>query len=180
MNLFKRIFNVLRSYLVYWKFDGSIYLNNFRIGKNYKINSFERISVGRRVHIGENSILNCPGPPEKKSLFIGNNIYFGRMLQINAYRSVRIDDDVVFGDRVYISDATHNYEKKDVAIIDQGTSFAGEVHIKTGAWIGIGACIMPGVVIGEHSIVAANSVVTKDVPDYSIVGGVPAKIIKEQ
>jgi len=117
MNLFKRIFTVLRSYLVYWKFDGSIYLNNFRIGKNYKINSFERISVGRRLHIGENSILNCPGPPEKKSLFIGNNIYFGRMLQINAYRSVRIDDDVVFGDRVYISDATHNYEKKDVELL---------------------------------------------------------------
>ena len=58
--------------------------------------------------------------------------------------------------------------------------FAGEVHIKTGAWIGIGACIMPGVVIGEHSIVAANAVVTKDVPDYSIVGGVPAKVIREQ
>ena len=69
--------------------------------------------------------------------------------------------------------------KKNIPIIDQGTGFSGAVHIKTGSWIGIGACILPGVVIGKHAIVAANSVVTKDVPDFTVVGGVPAKIIKE-
>ncbi|OME94712.1 MULTISPECIES: acyltransferase [Paenibacillus] len=52
------------------------------------------------------------------------------------------------------------------------------IVINQGAWIGIAATIMPGVTIGKHSVVSAGAVVTKDVPDYSIVGGVPAKLLK--
>jgi len=52
------------------------------------------------------------------------------------------------------------------------------VHIKTGAWIGYGAIILQGVTIGRNSVVAAGAVVTKDVPDYTVVGGIPAKTIK--
>ena len=58
------------------------------------------------------------------------------------------------------------------------TLTAGKIHIKRNAWIGAGATILQGVTIGENSIVAAGSVVTMDVPDNTIVGGIPAKVIK--
>jgi len=180
MKYFRKIIGLVRSYFVHIQFDNDFKLNNFRIGKNFVIHSIKRISVGERVHIGSDALINCGIPSKEKSLLIGNNIYIGRSVQINAYRSVRIDDNVVMGDRVYISDASHNYDDRDVAIIDQGTGFYGSVLIKTGSWIGIGVCILPGITIGKHAIVGANSVVTKDVPDYSIVGGVPAKIISQQ
>ena len=96
------------------------------------------------------------------------------------YKSVIIEDDVVMADRVYISDASHNSQNDQAPIINQGTDFYGNIHIKQGCWIGIGACIMPGVTIGRNAIVGANAVVANDVPDYSKVGGVPAKILGEK
>ena len=62
-------------------------------------------------------------------------------------------------------------------IINQGTSFESKVIIEEGSWIGVNACILPGVRIGKNSVVAANSVVTKDVSDNEVVGGVPAKVL---
>ena len=180
MKYFRKIIGLIRSYLVHIQFDGNFFLNNFRIGRNSTINSIKRISVGQKVHIGSDAVINCGIPSNKKSFFVGSNVYIGRMVQINAYDSVTIGDNVVFADRVYISDASHNYDDKDTPIIDNGTGFYGPVYIHSGAWIGIGACIMPGVTIGKNAIIGANAVVTKDVLDYNIVGGVPAKVIKEQ
>ena len=180
MKYFRKIIGLIRSYLVHIQFNGDFPLNNFRIGRNFTINSIKKISVGQKVHIGSDAVINCGIPSDKKSLSIGSNVYIGRMVQINAYESVTIGDNVVFADRVYISDASHNYDDKDTPIIDNGTGFYGPVYIHSGAWIGIGACIMPGVTIGKNAIIGANAVVTKDVLDYNIVGGVPAKVIKEQ
>ena len=69
--------------------------------------------------------------------------------------------------------ATNNHDFYDRAVLT-----CKPVHIKRNAWIGIGSTILPGVTIGENAIVAAGAVVTKDVPDNAMVGGVPAKIIK--
>jgi len=62
--------------------------------------------------------------------------------------------------------------------MDQGIEFKGHVHLCTGCWIGIGAVILPGVRVGRNAVVAANAVVTKDVPDYAVVAGIPARVIK--
>ena len=96
---------------------------------------------------------------------------------MNAYQSVKIGDEVLIADRVYISDSTHNSKDLEKSIISQGTSFKAAVVIENGAWIGINACILPGVNIGENAIIGANSVVVKDVEKNSIVSGVPAKKI---
>jgi len=168
---------IFRSLYIQVPFQKKSIFNGFRIGKDSRINNPSSIAIGDKVNIGKGAILNC-SKNKPQALSIGNNVYIGRDSQINAYESVVIEDSVLIGDRVYISDATHNQFNYEEPIKDQGTRFKGKVCIKSGSWIGIGVAIMPGVIIGKNSIVGANSVVTHDVPAFSIVGGVPAKIIK--
>jgi acetyltransferase-like isoleucine patch superfamily enzyme len=152
-----------------------------RIGRGAKIVGPQLAHIGSRVTIGEQVWMNAKddrgdGAP---TLSIGDGTYIGRFVQINAWRNVAIGNDVLIADRVFISDADHNYSATNVPIRLQGDSFCGEVILREGCWIGIGAVILPGVTIGRNSVVAANAVVTKDVPDRVVVGGIPAKIIKQ-
>ena len=152
----------------------------FRIGKNAKILNASAIKLGKEVNIGQNAVINCFTDDGDIHLEISDNVYIGRDVQINAYKSVKIQSDVVIADRVHISDATHNHENLEKPIINQGTSFKDEVEIGSGSWLGINSVILPGVKLGKNVIVAANSVVSKDVEDFCVVGGVPAKFIKKQ
>lgn len=109
---------------------------------------------------------------------LGSNIYLVDVL-INAGDKdgrVKIEDDVFFGHRVQLLARGHNYDyfgrKRQSAITEK------PIYIKEGAWIGSGSIVLGGVTIGKHSVIGAGSVVVKDVPDYAIVGGNPAKIIK--
>jgi acetyltransferase-like isoleucine patch superfamily enzyme len=138
------------------------------------------ITVGKNVYISELSWLNAKddrgnGQP---TLTIGDGTYIGRMCQINAWRDVVIEREVLIADRVLIGDADHNFEDRDTPILLQGDRFKAAVRLRQGCWIGIGAVIMPGVTVGRNAIVASNAVVTRDVPDRTIVGGIPAKVIK--
>jgi len=140
----------------------------------------ELIVIGSDVHICENAWLNsnddrADGMP---TLRIGDRVYIGRLVQINASREVTIASDVLIGDRVLILDADHNFESQQIPIKDQGTSFLGAVKLLEGCWIGAGAVIMPGVTIGKNAVVGANAVVTHDVPDYAVVAGVPARTVR--
>jgi len=100
------------------------------------------------------------------------------MVHINAWQNVSIGNDILIGERVTITDADHVFHDPNIPIRLQGDSFFGNVTLLDGCWIGSGAVIMPGVTIGRNSVVGANAVVTRDVPDRSVVGGVPAKIIR--
>jgi len=114
---------------------------------------------------------------------IGKNTGFGPDCLIWAWHhldtdNVIIEDDVSIGPRVTIITRTHPTSQ----IGNYGrvmSSIPGKVVIKRGAWIGAGAIILPNVTIGERAIVGAGAVVTKDVPPYTVVVGVPAKEIKK-
>jgi acetyltransferase-like isoleucine patch superfamily enzyme len=151
----------------------------FRIGRGARIFGGRFVHIGRDVTIGELAWVNAKddrgdGAP---TLRIGDGTYIGRFAQINAWRNVDIGDHVLIADRVFISDADHKHSDPNTPIRLQGDSFRGAVILREGCWIGIGAVILPGVTIGRNSVVAANAVVTKDVPDCVVVGGIPAKII---
>ena len=90
-----------------------------------------------------------------------------------------IGNNVLISDRVFISDHIHGYTDVGLPIINQKLEPRGSVRIKEGAFIGINSVIMPGVSIGKNSVVGASSVVTKDVPDYCVVAGNPARVIKK-
>lgn len=80
-------------------------------------------------------------------------------------------------DRVYISDNLHGYINPFVPIIDQPIKQVSTVKIGEGSWLGVGVAVI-GANIGKHCVIGSNAVVTKDIPDYSVAVGVPAKVIK--
>lgn len=139
----------------------------------------ELITVGDNVYLGAYSWLNASDDRKdgQPTLQIGDGTYIGRFSQINAWQNVIIGRNVLIGDRVFISDADHCFRDTSLPIIRQGDAFVGAVHLQDGCWVGIGSVILPGVTIGKNSVVAANAVVTRNVPDFSIVAGAPAKII---
>lgn len=91
---------------------------------------------------------------------------------------IEVEDDVLFGSGVHIYTNDHAFADKSITIMEQGYTPSSPVVIKKGSWIGANAIILKGVTIGNNSVVAAGAVVTKDVPPFSVVGGVPAKVIR--
>jgi acetyltransferase-like isoleucine patch superfamily enzyme len=105
---------------------------------------------------------------------LGKKVFINHLCSFLDLGGITIEDDVMIGPRVSITSENH-----PVDIATRKTLIPAKVVIKRNAWIGADATILPGVTIGENSVVAAGAVVTKDVPGNTIVGGVPAKIIKE-
>jgi acetyltransferase-like isoleucine patch superfamily enzyme len=101
----------------------------------------------------------------------------GRFAHIVAIKEIIIEKNVLIADKVYISDNVHSYEDINVPIMAQEVAFVGSVRIGENSWIGENVSII-GAKIGKHCIVGANSVVNRDIPDYCVVVGVPAKIVK--
>ncbi len=113
----------------------------------------------------------------ERALVIGDGCVIGLRCGIVAHESIEIDDDVWFGQDVYVTDANHAFDDPDVPIGRQiGTH--QPVSIGRGSWIGHGAVILPGTRIGRHVVVAAGSVVRGEIPDHSVVGGVPARVLR--
>lgn len=110
-------------------------------------------------------------------LTVGEGTSIGNSNHIVVTGKMVIGRNVLTADRVYISDNIHKYEDIDMPIKDQGIIHKKDVVIGDGTWIGENACII-GASLGRNVIVGANSVVTKDVPDYCVVVGIPARIIK--
>lgn len=108
----------------------------------------------------------------------GERCYVGHSTTIAAHRRVSLGNDVLIADFVTIRDHEHRFDRPGVLIRDQGFEVA-PVVIGDNVWIGSKATITAGVTIGEHSVVGANSVVTRDVAPYTVVGGVPARLIRE-
>ncbi|WP_104719220.1 sugar O-acetyltransferase [Helicobacter pullorum] len=109
----------------------------------------------------------------------GRNIHFGKNVFVNSACTfmdrggIYIDDDVFIGPKVNLITINH-----DINPYNRNTTICKPIHIEKRVWIGVAATILPGVRIGENSIIGANAVVTKDVPSNTIVGGNPAKVIK--
>ena len=111
---------------------------------------------------------------------IGKNVYIGEDLiiidELNDKDRVRIGNRVAIAERVtLIVSSNPNFSRIRPFI----KSIHGRIEINNDAWLGTGAIILPNVTIGTGAVVGAGSVVTKDVPDYTVVGGVPAKLIKK-
>lgn len=109
-------------------------------------------------------------------IIIGNNSGIGIRCQIRG--PLEIGNDVMMGPDVIILTHTHNCDRTDIPMNIQGSPQPKKVIIGNDVWIGTRVIIMPGIKIGNGVIIGAGAVVTKDVPDYAIVGGIPAKILK--
>ncbi len=113
---------------------------------------------------------------------MGNNCSIGDHSHITAINKIIIGNNLLTGPNVLITDNSHGQNNTvaelQVAPNQRPLYSKGEVHIGNNVWIGQNACILSGVTIGDGVIIAANSVVTHDIPAYSLAAGTPAKIIK--
>ena len=110
-----------------------------------------------------------------RGIRIGNGSGIGVNCKVRG--PLTIGENVMMGPNVHILTHTHNYQSVDTPMCKQGGEFK-KVTIGNDVWIGLNVVILPGISIGNGVIIGAGAVVSKDVPDYAIVGGVPAKIIK--
>jgi acetyltransferase-like isoleucine patch superfamily enzyme len=163
------------------------YFNSFffkSIGKRsiifrpYRVDGHENVIIGSNTIIQRNSWLYCKSVNfENAILKIGNNCTFGYNNHITCVKNVIIGDFVLTANNVYISDNLHSYENIELPIMMQPVYFKSLVNIGEGSWIGENVCII-GASIGKNCVIGANSVVTKDIPDYSVAVGSPARVIK--
>lgn len=109
------------------------------------------------------------------NISVGNDSELGTRCLIQS--NVSLGNFVIMGPDVKIYSRNHNFESLDVPIANQGKIYL-ETSIGNDVWIAANVLIMAGVKVGNHVVIAAGSVVTKDVPDYAIVGGIPAKVLK--
>ncbi len=153
------------------------------LGDYVEINALSKhgVRIGDNVSIQKNTIIECTGVIRNlgEGLVIGNNTGIAQGAFIQVRGKVVIGNDVIFGPNVSIFSETHNFDDPNIPVHLQGETRKG-VTIEDGAWIGTRAVILDGITVGRNSIVAAGAVVTKDVPPGAIVGGVPAKVLKQR
>jgi acetyltransferase-like isoleucine patch superfamily enzyme len=109
---------------------------------------------------------------------IGDRCLIGKGSGIVGHFSITIGNDVWTGHHVYITDQNHGYEDVSVPISKQSQPERA-VIIGDGSWLGHGSIILPGVTIGEHVVIGANSVVTRNIPSFSVAVGSPARVIRQ-
>lgn len=145
------------------------------------------IKIGKNSHFGKFAVITAHDYHEgsEKSytpqITIGKNCDFGDYLHLTGINSITIGNNVLTGRWVTISDNSHGYTDKDTLLQKPKTrqlASKGPILIGNNVWIGDKATILAGVTIGDGVVVGANSVVTKDVPPFCVIGGNPAKNIK--
>lgn len=151
-------------------FGEDVFIENYSIISGY---SGGVLSIGNNVRIHSFcKLATCGG-----NLSIGNNVQIGDCCTITAQGGVTIEENVLMADKINIIANQHVFNDIKKPIIAQ-SCIAKPILIKKGAWIRINATILSGVTVGENSVIGANAVVTKNIPDYTVAVGIPARIIR--
>jgi acetyltransferase-like isoleucine patch superfamily enzyme len=142
------------------------------------------IRIGSRTLIGPDVTLSVGMWPDEdlgvdEVIRIGDRVNVGRRCAIVGRQRIDIGDDVTFAPDVYVTDHNHRYDDPDTPVSLQWVDSA-PVGIGAGCWLGAGVVVLPGTTLGRNVVVAAGSVVRGDVPDHSVVAGVPAKVIRRR
>lgn len=173
---------LIRQNLI-WFYLKFIKLSGFsRIGKNVTFDGIpkflfpcSKIEIGSHSRVGSWCVFQGN---ENSNIIIGKRVTINDGAFITSNYSITIGDNTSIGEYVSIRDYNHKYDK-DIFIKDQGY-IGAPINIGCDCWIGRGVIILPGVSIGTGSVIAANSVVNKDIGSYQVYGGVPAKFLKNR
>jgi acetyltransferase-like isoleucine patch superfamily enzyme len=173
-------------YLVrYWRFflfrlrnphivtEGFVFL-----GKKVELRArrgYGRMVIGKWVHMGDGNAIRC----HEGNLRIGDKCVFGKDNTVNCYLDIEFGAAALVADWVYICDFDHVISDVHVPIKDQGI-VKSPVRIGPDVWIGAKASVLRGVTIGRGSVLAAHTVVTRDVPPYRVVAGVPGRVVRDR
>lgn len=173
-------------YLYHWLFSGFHHLGwPVAFGGNVTVRKTHHIWLGNHVFLDSNVVIQLPeehkeaGCKQKQiKLKIDDGVSIGLGTMISAAESITIEKNVLIGQYCFIGDHDHAYQDVTRPIRDQGLTNIEPVLMKEGSWIGANVTVCSGVTIGKNSTIGANSVVTRNIPDYSVAVGVPARVIK--
>ncbi len=180
-NLKDSIFSLWVSHAI--KKTGS----QFRVSRPFYIKGGENMTIGNNFvalkGLRIETYSNFNGSKYSPTLSIGDNVTINQDCHIACINHISIGNNVLFASKVFITDHFHgrvdSREELGIPPSMRELYSKGELIIEDDVWIGESVTIMPNVVIGKGAVIGANSVVTKSVPPYSVVGGNPAKIIKQ-
>lgn len=167
-----------------------IHASNLSTGRNFiaeeycEINCLSQkgIHFGNKVTIGSYALIRPTGKYGGEigmGLIVGDNSNIGPFSYIGCSGLITIGSNVMISPRVSIYAENHNFERTDIPMKDQGVT-RKDVIIEDDCWIAANSVVLAGVTIGKGTIIAAGSVVTTDIPSYSIAAGVPARVIKKR
>lgn len=147
-------------------------LNNLVTDNRHEINAIFSELIGKKL---DDTFFMIPPfySDFGENINIGKNVFVNHACTFMDRGGITLEDNVLIGPKVNLITTNH-----PINPAERRATISQPIIIKKGAWIGVGATILPGVTIGENSIVAAGAVVSKDVSDNTIVGGIPAKFIK--
>jgi acetyltransferase-like isoleucine patch superfamily enzyme len=147
-----------------------------------RVEGAKYIEIGCRVYVRSYSTLWAISRHEadsyRPSIIIGDDVYIGRFAYLGAIDGISIGNGSVLSEHVYITDLSHGFEPNAGPIMKQKLVSKGPVKIGANCFLGYRVAVMPGVVLGDHCVVGANSVVTRSFPPYCMIGGVPARLLK--
>lgn len=180
--MINRVLNFVQRKLYYF-FNKNKYRflsSKAHIQELLRIDGKENISIHKGVIIQKMTwIAAMPiTKAEKCHLSIGEGTIIGHFNHIFATGEIEIGKNVLTADKVFISDNQHDYSHINIPILAQGIIQLSKINIGDGSWIGENVCIM-GASVGRNCVIGANSVVTRDIPDYCVAVGSPAKVIKK-
>jgi acetyltransferase-like isoleucine patch superfamily enzyme len=132
------------------------------------------MSIGNRSLISKGAVIQA----KSGALVIGDECDIGAHVIITSVSAITLEDNVLIAGNCYIGGARYNITDLETPIMYQGIYSRGPITIGANTWIGASATIIDGVTVGKGCVIGAGAVVTKDIPDYAIVVGNPAKIIK--
>jgi len=179
----KRILDLAKNGLMYF---------SFRLTRQFRylgwpvvfhwgveIENSSTVTIGNFSNIGKDTWIRSASNKACEGVIIGTNVSIGRRCFISCADKISIGNNCVFGPNVTVVDNNHAYTDLSKPISAQGISSPIPVSIGPDCWIGTNAVILPGSHIGKHCIIGANSVVSGKVPDYSVLAGIPGKIVKK-
>lgn len=176
MNRFVKKWWYLKTQTVYKSKFNSIGKRSL-ILKPVQLDYVKTVSLADDVYVAEGGWI-MGGTCSDITLKINKGTTIGHYSHIIAIHSVTIEEDVLVADKVFISDCTHSYEDVTKPVISQQIKELNPVVIGEGSWLGENVCVC-GAKVGKHCVIGANSVVTSDIPDYSVAVGSPARVVKK-
>ncbi|MGF7046850.1 maltose O-acetyltransferase [Paenibacillus sp. DS2015] len=144
-----------------------------RISGKLNLKNKGEITIGRNVSFHAKPFPSSISVDKQAKLTVGDNVFFNYGLDIGCTKSIRIGSNTIIGPMVNMMDT--NFHPVDV----EDRTRSQDIVISDNVWIGRGVLILPGVTIGHNAVIAAGSVVTRNIPANTLAGGTPAKVIRE-